>query len=43
MKTALVTGANSGLGFAIAVDMAKRGALVIMGCRSGIPVQTRGS
>ena len=36
-KTVLITGANSGLGFAIAVEAAKRGARVIMGCRSQIP------
>jgi NAD(P)-dependent dehydrogenase (short-subunit alcohol dehydrogenase family) len=36
-KTVLVTGANTGLGFAIAVDLAKRGGTVIMGCRSQIP------
>lgn len=36
-KTCLVTGANTGLGFAIAVDLAKRGGHVIMGCRSQIP------
>lgn len=36
-KTCLVTGANSGLGFAVAVEMARRGARVIMGCRSQIP------
>jgi len=36
-KTCLITGANTGLGFAIAVDMAKRGAHVIMACRSQIP------
>lgn len=36
-KTCLVTGANTGLGFAIAVDLAKRGATVIMACRSQIP------
>lgn len=36
-KTCLVTGANTGLGFAIAVDLAKRGAKVIMACRSQIP------
>jgi len=36
-KTCLVTGANTGLGFAIAVDLAKRGGTVIMACRSQIP------
>ena len=36
-KTCLITGANTGLGFAIAVDMAQRGAHVIMACRSQIP------
>ncbi len=36
-KVCLVTGSNSGLGFAIAKEMAKRGGHVIMACRSGIP------
>lgn len=36
-KICVVTGANSGLGFGIAVDMARRGARVIMACRSQIP------
>lgn len=36
-KVALVTGANSGLGKAVAIDLARRGAHVIMVCRSGIP------
>ncbi len=36
-RTALVTGANSGLGFALAVQLAERGARVIMACRGGIP------
>ena len=36
-KTLLVDGASSGLGFAVAVDAAKRGAKVVMVCRSGIP------
>jgi NAD(P)-dependent dehydrogenase (short-subunit alcohol dehydrogenase family) len=36
-KTVLVTGANSGLGFALAVEIARRGGRVIMGCRSQIP------
>lgn len=38
-KTALVDGASSGLGFAVATDLARRGAKVIMACRSGIPMQ----
>jgi NAD(P)-dependent dehydrogenase (short-subunit alcohol dehydrogenase family) len=38
-KTVLVDGSSSGLGFAIAVDVARRGAKVIMACRSGIPEQ----
>ncbi len=36
-KTVLVTGANSGLGYALAVDFAKRGGKVIMAGRSKIP------
>jgi len=36
-KTVLVDGSSSGLGFAIATDCARRGAKVIMACRSGIP------
>lgn len=36
-RTCLVTGANSGLGKGIAIRLAKRGARVIMACRSGIP------
>jgi NAD(P)-dependent dehydrogenase (short-subunit alcohol dehydrogenase family) len=36
-KTALVTGASSGLGWATAVGLAQRGARVIMAVRSGIP------
>lgn len=36
-KTCLVTGANSGLGFAVAQGLAHRGGKVIMACRSGIP------
>jgi len=36
-KTCLITGANSGLGYALAVEIAKRGAHVIMACRSQIP------
>ena len=35
--TCVITGANSGLGFGIAVDMARRGARVIMAGRSQIP------
>jgi NAD(P)-dependent dehydrogenase (short-subunit alcohol dehydrogenase family) len=36
-KTALVTGASSGLGKWVAVDLARRGARVLLACRSGIP------
>jgi len=36
-KTVLIDGASSGLGFAVAVQLAGRGARVIMACRSGIP------
>ena len=36
-RTCLVTGANSGLGKATAILFAKRGARVLMACRSGIP------
>ncbi len=36
-KTVLITGANSGLGFALTVEFARRGARVIMACRSQIP------
>ncbi|MDH3728336.1 MAG: SDR family NAD(P)-dependent oxidoreductase [Myxococcales bacterium] len=36
-RTCLVTGANSGLGKGTAIRLAKRGAHVIMACRSGIP------
>lgn len=36
-KVCLVTGAGSGLGKAVAVELARRGGRVIMVCRSGIP------
>ena len=36
-KTVLIDGASSGLGFAVALEIAGRGARVIMACRSGIP------
>ncbi|MBW2525635.1 MAG: SDR family NAD(P)-dependent oxidoreductase [Deltaproteobacteria bacterium] len=35
--TCLVTGANSGLGKAVATELARRGARLILACRSGIP------
>jgi NAD(P)-dependent dehydrogenase (short-subunit alcohol dehydrogenase family) len=37
-KTVLITGANSGLGFGVAVEVARRGGHVIMACRSQIPL-----
>ncbi len=36
-KTCLVTGANSGLGKAVAIDLAARGGHVLMACRGGHP------
>ncbi|HNX86392.1 MAG TPA: SDR family NAD(P)-dependent oxidoreductase [Bacteroidales bacterium] len=36
-KQVLVDGSSSGLGYAVAMDCARRGARVIMACRSGIP------
>ena len=36
-QTVLVTGSNTGLGFAIATKLAKRGGNIIMAVRSGIP------
>ena len=36
-KTCLVTGANRGLGYAIAQELAARGGRVLLACRSGIP------
>ncbi len=36
-RTVLITGANSGLGFALAVEFARRGGRVIMAGRSSIP------
>lgn len=36
-KTCLVTGANSGLGKVVAVDLARRGGRVLMACRGGHP------
>jgi NAD(P)-dependent dehydrogenase (short-subunit alcohol dehydrogenase family) len=36
-RTCIITGANSGLGFGLAVEMARRGAHVVMACRSQLP------
>ena len=36
-RVCLVTGANSGLGKAVAIDLAARGGTVVMACRSGHP------
>ena len=36
-KTCLVTGSNSGLGKAVAIDLARRGGHVLMACRGGHP------
>src|SRR5262245_42409556 len=36
-RTCLITGANSGLGKASAIELARRGARVLLACRSGIP------
>ncbi len=36
-KVCLVTGANSGLGFAVTQQLVERGGKVVMACRSGIP------
>ena len=36
-KCCLVTGANRGLGKAVAVELARRGGRVVMACRSGYP------
>jgi NAD(P)-dependent dehydrogenase (short-subunit alcohol dehydrogenase family) len=36
-KKVLITGASSGLGFEAAVQLARRGANILMACRSGIP------
>ena len=36
-KTCVITGANSGIGKAVAIDLAQRGTRLILICRNGIP------
>ena len=36
-RTCLITGASSGLGLAVAAQLAERGGRVLMACRSGVP------
>ena len=40
-KTVLITGGNSGLGFETAVELARRGARLIIGCRNTKNVENR--
>ncbi|MCF8380093.1 MAG: hypothetical protein K9H49_10980 [Bacteroidales bacterium] len=40
-RSYVITGVNSGLGFALTVELARRGGHLIMACRSQIPEQDK--